>query len=183
MRLCVCGALFFGCAASYSPAPLEAERPIAELSEGEWRALCQWVNSRRPSTPRGVQECVWWNSGDGLSAEYGRMDFEAFGDFCELRDRVGAETVGELSGVVECHSNWRERRAEYLRGAPSGCGCGGPPRVPESEDPMIRFCPILPCEILPTVFLDGRGECYDGGPACAYECGCTCGAGPRECGD
>lgn len=183
MRLLVWGALFFGCAASYSPVPLEPERPIAELSEDEWQVLCQWVNSRRPSPPRGDQLCVDRDF-DGLEGPMeSSFRFGEFADFCELRDRVGAETVGELAEVVECHSNWRERRAEYLRGAPSGCGCGGPPRDPESEDPMIRFCPILPCEILPTVFLDGRGECYDGGPACAYECGCTCGAGPRECGD
>lgn len=43
-------------AASYSPAPLEPDRRIAELSEDEWQMLCQGANSRRPRPPRGLQE-------------------------------------------------------------------------------------------------------------------------------
>lgn len=170
-----------GCAASYGPAPLEPERPIAELSEDEWQVLCRWVNSRRPDLPSGDQYCLRYDPEELGGPETGLFRFGEPVDFCELRGRVRAETVGDLAEVVECHARWREHRADFFRGVPSGCGCGEPPRDPGR--PMVRFCPVLPCNILPTVFGTGRGECYDGPDACPYECGCTCGGGVRECRD
>lgn len=175
-------ALVLGCAASYGPAPLEPERPIAELSEDEWQVLCRWVNSRRPDYPSGEQGCFVIPPEGFGDPEVGSVRFYGEpADFCELRGWVAAETVGELAEVVECHARWREHRADFFRGVPSGCGCGGPPRDPGR--PMVRLRPWLPCNILPTVFETGRGECYDGPDACPYECGCTCGGGARECRD
>lgn len=170
-----------GCAASYGPAPLEPERPIAELSEDEWQVLCRWVNGRRPDFPSGYQVCLDVPP-EGLG-DPGVTSIR-FGDpvdFCDLRDQVRAETVGDLAEVVECHSRWREHRSDFFRGVPSGCGCGEPPG--DSEDPVPRYCPVLRCDVLPLVFTFGWGECYQGPDACSHECGCTCVGTPRECGD
>ncbi len=109
-------ALALGCAASYGPAPLEPERPIAELSEDEWQVLCRWVNGRRPDFPSGYQVCL-----DVPPEGLGNPGVTSirFGDpvdFCDLRDQVRAETVGDLAEVVECHSRWREHRADFFRG-------------------------------------------------------------------
>jgi hypothetical protein len=174
--------VMLSCAASYGPVPLEPERPIAELSEDEWQVLCRWVNSRRPSFPSGDQVCLEYDPDDFFGPSVTSFRFGEGVDFCELRGRVEAETVGELAEVVECQSRWRERRVDFFRGVPSGCGCGEPPRDPD-EDPMVLFCPMLPCDVVPTVFALGWGKCYDGPDACPFECGCTCGAGPRECRD
>ncbi|MCB9624114.1 MAG: hypothetical protein H6723_12410 [Sandaracinus sp.] len=95
-----------------------------------------------------------------------------FGDFCELRDRVQFDTVGELAEVVECHSEWRERRADFYERY--RC-CEGAARGEPG-------CPLMPCEILPEVFYRGRGECV-WGVACPFPCGCTCSGGPRPCRD
>jgi hypothetical protein len=173
-------ALALGCAASYGPAPLEPERPIAELSEDEWQVLCRWVNSRRPDYPSGRQVCLDYDPLVLVEPEIAVIRLGEPADFCEFRDRVEAETVAELEEVVECHSRWRERRTEFFRGVASGCGCGEP-RDP--EDPVPRYCPVLPCNVLPTVFGQGWGECYDGPNACPYASGCTCVGTPRERGD
>lgn len=180
-RLTLTIALALGCAASYGPAPLEPERPIAELTEDEWQVLCRWVNSRRPDFPSGYQVCLDVPP-EGLgSPDVASIRLVEPVDFCDLRDQLRAETVGDLAEVVECHSRWRERRAEFFRGVASGCGCGDPPG--DSEDPVPRYCPVLPCNVLPVVFGFGWGECYEGPNACSHECGCTCVGTPRECGD
>ncbi|MCB9603141.1 MAG: hypothetical protein H6722_22910 [Sandaracinus sp.] len=170
-----------GCAASYGPAPLEPERPIAVLSEDEWRVLCRWVNSRRPDYPSGERVCLDYDPEEIVGPEAVVIVLGDPVDFCALRDQVRAETVGELEEVVECHSRWRERRAEFARGVPNGCGCGELPQDLEREVP--HYCEVLPCNILPIVFAAGWGECYDGPNACPHECGCTCYGLPRECGD
>lgn len=180
MRISWLLTFILGCAASYGPAPLEPERPIAELSEDEWQALCRWVNSRRPERPRGFQPCRPLNRESASDDDdIGFYEFEEFGDFCELRDRVSAETVGELAEVVECHSQWRERRAEYFEGMSSGCGCEAPGR----DRGTPRVCPLQACELLPSVFAFGMGECFDGTPACPHECGCECNGYARACRD